>query len=169
MTNLPARSTIQTFDGDTKVNDQNNPPAIQSLQWDNPSLGRAVSDVAALGLTGTRVWLRITLASTTGGLVIPVWWANWSNIQPVIQPIPTRLSQGSFTVTLPTTVLDEYDVSVNQPVPIPLILLSVTGSLEGVPGAVSCSANANIITINTFNVTGSPNDFAGQTILVVAR
>src|ERR1700731_729656 len=100
---LPASSTIADFDGDNKINYVNLPPADQTIDWDSTKLAAAVSDVAALGLTGCRFWARVVLNNTTGGMSVSSWSANWANVT-TTAPIPARTSAGIYTITLPTTV-----------------------------------------------------------------
>jgi hypothetical protein len=166
---LPNRSSIVTFDGQNKINDQNQPPANQPLNWDNPSLGRCVSDVAALGLVSPRVWLRMTLSTSTGGLVLVSNWSVWSNATSTL-PVLGRTTTGVFTVTLPTEVSDEYDASFNTTNNIAVNLSAARGGLESssVFGFVNASATGNVITIYTADKTGTPNDLNGVTLFLVA-
>jgi hypothetical protein len=164
---LPNRSTASTFDAINKINDQNVPPAVQATDWDNTKLGPGVSDVAALGQTAPRAWIRFTTASSTGALVLVQWQAVWINATPTT-PILTRTGTGVFTITFPTVVSDEYDASLgvtNQ------ITLSLNGALVGVEGAtfynVNAQASGNIITVHTGS-SGSANDIAGTTLMVLA-
>lgn len=164
---LPQRSNINSFDAAGKINYQLLPPVNPLTDWDNPSLARAASDVAGLGLTAPRIWVRLTLASTTGALVVVGWQAVWGNVT-MTPPIPARSATGAFTLTLPTVVSDEYDASTGVTNNITVNLLAAHGSLEGSTfGHINCSATANLITIYTANAGGTANDLAGVTVLIV--
>lgn len=167
---LPNRSTASIYDAVNKVNNYNIPPAVQQVDWDNTKLAPAISDVVALGLTGCRFWCRLTLAASTGGLVVPIWWANWSNVT-TTAPIPSRTTTGQFLITLPASVSDEYDASLGNANTIILNLTAAQASMEGTTtfGFVNASASGNVISVNTANTSGSANDLVGVTLLVVAR
>lgn len=163
---LPNRSTGASFDALGKIDNQNLPPSDDRTDWSNPSLARAICDVAALGLVSQRIWLRMTLSSTTGGLVLNNWFANWSNITTIV-PTLSRTSTGLFIITLPTSVSDEYDASFNILNNISVNLSAATANLEGAtPGFLNASASGNIITIHTFDATGTLSDLTGKTIFI---
>lgn len=165
---LPNRSTAANYDAPNKINDQNQPPANQPLDWDNTKLGQCTADVAAVGLTSPRIWLRCTLAASTGALVVQNWWAQWANVSETA-PIPSRTSTGVFTFTLPTMVSNEYTASFGQTDNIPVALNAAKGSLEGsTPGFVNASASGNVITVNTFGSGGSASDLVSSVLFLVA-
>lgn len=165
---LPNRSTISTFDGDNKINNPNVPPANQATDWDNTKLAPAISDVAGMGLTAPRFWARLTLASTTGGLVLLNWQAVWGNVT-TTTPVLARTGTGVFTITLPTVVSDEYDASLGLNNNITLSLNGATAMMEGlVPCFLNAQASGNVITLGTWNSAGSANDLSGHTLFVVA-
>ena len=167
---LPARSTIADFDGDNKINYATIPPANQATDWDNTKLAPGISDVVALGLTGCRFWCRVVLNTTTGGMSIPTWYANWTNVTSTA-PVPSRVGTGNYTITLPSMVSDEYDASVGTTNNITVNLVAASGTLEGSNfGFISCSASGNAINIYTATAAGStPADFTAVTALIVAR
>lgn len=165
---LPASSTIENFDGQNKVNNQGLPPANQSLDWNNPLLAAATSDVAALGQTGPRFWCRLTLAASTGSLVLLQWRSVWQNVT-TTAPIPARTSTGLFTITLPNFVSDEYDASVGITNNISVNLGAGHGNIEGsgLGKEVNVSASGNVITIYTgLSGSAAANDLVGTTISV---
>jgi hypothetical protein len=165
---LPNRSTISTYDADNKINLANIPPAVQQTDWDNTKLAPAISDVVGLGLVSPRFWARLTLADSTGDMVLNNWQAVWSNVT-TTTPILAKVTTGQFTITLPTTVSDEYDASVGTTNNITLNLLASSGKIEGSTfGFINCSASGNVISINTADHTGSANDLAGVTVFVTA-
>jgi len=164
---LPSRSNINNYNAAGKINDQNNPPAVVNLDWDNPSLARGMSDVAALGQTAPRFWCRLQLATTTAGLSVLNWEAQWINATPTA-PVPFRTTTGSFTITLPTMVSDEYDASVGVTSNIAVNLNAATVSFEGNTSYTgNASASGNVITIYTFS-GGSLNDLSGKTAFIQA-
>ena len=165
---LPVRSTIQNYDGQTKQNDQQQPPAIQSLNWDNTKLGRCVGDVAALGLTAPRIWVRMTLSSTTGGLVLLNWFSLWSNAT-FNQPVLANTGTGVFTITLPSIVNDEYDASFGNAASVPVILSGGYGNIEGANFGTEIHVSAtssNVLTVYT-GLSGSANNLSGKSVSVV--
>lgn len=164
---VPNRSTAVDYDANNKINDQNLPPANQPLNWDNTKLAPGVSDIAGVVNVAPRIWARITLATTTGGLVLINWWAMWANAT-FQAPTLSRSTTGVFTLTTPPTVNDEYDASFGNNANIPVALLAAMGSLEGsTPGFVNASASGNVITINTFDHTGSASDLNGVTLFII--
>lgn len=166
---LPASSTITLYDGAGKVNDQGLPPANDQLDWQNPQLATAIGDVAGLTQTCPRVIVRMTLAASTGALVLNNWRAVWQNVSPTPVPILIRSSTGVFTITLPTFVSDEYDQSVGVDTNVQVNLFGGQGNIEGTtPGFINVSVSGNVITVRTFNAGGSENDLVGVTILVTA-
>lgn len=169
---LPSRSAASSFNALGKADSQNLPPANSTgpgnTDWQNVPLSQAIGDVAALGLTATRFWARITLNSTTGTLSLLNWWALWSNAT-TTTPVLARTGTGVFTVTLPTTVSDEIDAFNGTTNNITTNLLAASASVEGSsPGLVNASASGNVITLNSFTVTGSPNDLDGYVAFVRA-
>lgn len=165
---LPNRSTGSTYDCINKVNNATVPPANQATDWDNTKLAPAISDVVGLGLTAERVWARVTLGASTGALVLVAWQAVWKNVTPTT-PTLARTGTGVFTITVPSVVSDEYDASLGLTNNITVALQAANGNIEGTTfGFINCSASGNVITINTANAAGSPNDLAGVTVFVTA-
>ena len=166
---LPARSVISDFDADNKINYATIPPANQQTDWDNTKLAPGISDVVALGLTGCRFWCRITLAASTGALVLNSWYANWQNVTTTL-PVLAHTNTGAFTITLPTYVSDEYDASIGTTNNIVVNLGAAQASFEGSTfGFANASASGNVITIQTANAGGSGNDMIGVVLMVSAR
>jgi hypothetical protein len=165
---LPASSTISTYDGAGKVNDQSLPPANDQLDWSNPQLATGIGDVAGLTQTTPRIWVRLTLAASTGALVLNNWRAVWQNVSPTPVPILARTGTGVFTITLPTFVSDEYDQSIGVDNNIQVNLIAAVGSIEGsTPGFINCQASGNVITLHAFSSAGSANDLVGLTVTVM--
>jgi hypothetical protein len=165
---LPDRSSASTFDAINKINNAQIPPSVQATDWDNPSLARAISDVAGLGQAAPRFWCRLTLAASTGALVLVDWEAVWGNATST-SPVVTRLNTGIFTVSVPSVVSDEYDKSINIADNITVNLSGANANLEGTTaGFINSQASGNLITVHTFNVAGSANDLVGLTAFIVA-
>ena len=166
---LPSRSTLSTFDGTGKINNYNVPPANPATDWSNPPLATGIGDVAALGQTTNIACFRLTLASTTGAMVLNNWWAVWANATPTT-PVIARTGTGVFTITTVAVCSDEYDASVGVTNNITVNMAAAMGGLEGTtPGFINCSASGNVVTINTFNSSGAANDLAGVTIYVTVK
>lgn len=165
---LPNRSTGSTYDCINKINNQQVPPAVQATDWDNTKLAPAISDVVGMGLTAPRFWARLTLAASTGSLVLVSWQAVWGNVTSTT-PVLARTGTGTFTITLPSVVSDEYDASLGQSDNITLALQAATCGIEGTTfGFSNAKASGNVITLNTASSGGSANDLAGVTVFVVA-
>lgn len=164
---LPNASTASNYDALNKINDQDLPPTDHTLDWDNPSLASAVCDVAGLTQTALRFWCRLTLNTTTGGMVLNEWHAVWGNVT-VTAPVPARVSTGVFTLTLPTTVSNEYDASFGTTNNITVNLKTGFANMESaVSAGLNVSCSGNVITIRAFNpATAAPADFASDVISV---
>jgi hypothetical protein len=165
---LPASSTISNFDGDNKVNNQNIPPANQTLDWDNTKLGAAMSDVAGMDQTCPRVIVRMTLASTTGAMVLNSWRAVWQNVTSTA-PVIARSTTGVYTITFPTMVSDEYDSSVGITNNIAVNLGYATIGIEGAEFyfATAAATSANVITVQTATSAGtSPADLTATVVVM---
>lgn len=156
---LPSSSTIANFGGSGKIDNQSLPPANSSYDWSNPLLAACTSDVAGLGQTAPRVIVRLTLAATTGAMVLQSWRAVWQNVT-TTAPVIARTSTGLYTVTLPTMCSDEYDSSVGVTGNITVNLGYAEVDIEGANFYfANASASGNVITINTATAAGtSPAD-----------
>jgi hypothetical protein len=164
---LPNRSTIANFGGYGKLNNANLPPSNPTTDWDNTLLGACTSDVAALGQIAPRFWCRITLAATTGALVLNSWKAQWINVTSTT-PVLARTTTGIYTITLPVNCSDEYDSSLGLTGNITINLSAASSSLEGSTfGFSNASASGNVITISTANTSGSAADLTGSVLFVV--
>lgn len=121
---------------------------------------RARCDVAMMTHTATRAWARITLAATTGAMVLVAHDAQWGNSAPVA-PALARTGTGVFTLTWPSAVNDELAAShtvnlrgVHRP--------NVRGAtLYHVLAEVTA---ANVVTVRAFNSAGAASDAAGVDI-----
>lgn len=167
---LPSRSSGSTFGALNKLNNTNIPPANPVTDWDNTQLAPGICDIAALGQTAPRFFARLTLAATTGALVLLNWKAVWGNVT-TTTPVLGRTSQGIFTITLPTTISNEYDASLGTTNNITLNLLAAKASLEtnnSQFGFSNASASGNIITINIADNAASLSDLVGKNVFVVA-
>jgi hypothetical protein len=165
----PDNSTITSYDAFAKVNDQNLPPTVPTVDWQNPLLAQGVSDIAAIGTSSPRFNCRITLAATTGALVLVYWDAVWANATSTI-PTLSRTSTGLFTITTPSVVSDEYFASVGIINNHTVNLHKANANFEGTTfGFINCSASGNVITLNTANTSGSANDMVGVTVSITAR
>lgn len=167
---LPNSSSGSTYGALAKVNYQNLPPADPTTDWDNTALAPAIEDVANLTQTAPRIIVRMTLATTTGALVLNNWFAVWQNATGT-SPVLARTGTGVFTITLPTNVSDEYSQSLGNPSVIPVNLIAPIGNvIEGTtPGFVNVSCSTNVITVHTFNASGSANDLAGVVVNISVR
>lgn len=168
LTHLPQYSDASNYDAKSKVNDQNLPPVDHTIDWDNPSLASAVCDVAGITQTVPRFRCRLTLAASTGALALISWKAVWGNAT-ITPPVLARSTTGVFTITLPTTVADEYDASLGISNPISVNLESGVANMEAaVAACLNVSCSSNVITLRGFNPsTLAASDFVGNTVHVV--
>lgn len=165
---LPNRDTASTYQALAKQNYLAVPPSDILTDWDNPSLAVGICNIAGITLVVSRVVVQMTLATTTGGLILNNWYAVWKNCTPTL-PTLNRISQGIFTITLPAAVSDEYNASVGVVNNNAVNLQLGFGNLES-PGSISSasvSCSANIITIKTYNSSGL-DDFSGVVLDVAA-
>ena len=162
---LPARSSATNYDANNKQNDLNNPPAVQSLQWDNTKLAQAIADMAECGYVAPRFWCNFTTSATTPVLVN--WFANWSIATP-IAPILSRTSTGIYVITAPTQVQNEYQQSLGNTVYIPVAFSGAHGNIcsTSTIANVQCVASANVITVAT-SASGALSDLSTTQIFVV--
>lgn len=167
---LPDNDTISTYGGQGKQNYGSLPPSNQITDWDNTKLSPAVGNVAEMTLTAPRFSCRLQLATTTGGLSVLDWNAVWGNVT-TTAPIPVRVTTGSFTITLPAQVSDEYSASIGQPNTHTTQLKRGICSFEGngTFGFCNVSAVGNVITIYTADHTGAASDMNGVIISVWVR
>jgi hypothetical protein len=166
----PNTSNISTYNAFGKQNYNNLPPSNPVVDWDNPSQAQCSSDVAAIGQTNPRFVCKITLAATTGSLVLVSWWAVWQNVTPTT-PILTRNTTGQFTITLPTVVSSEYQASIGNANTENVNLSQPIGAgLTGTTfGFVNVNCSGNIVNFNTADNTGTASDLVGQTIYLAVR
>lgn len=152
---LPENSSIATY-GFPKVNYSS--PIDPSTDVDMDLLNIAMTDTAAMTRTVDRGWIRMSLAASSGALVLNSWDTVWKESTPTL-PVLARSSTGVFTVTFPTTVEDalENTYSVN-------LKGCSSGLTESCGGLFGCSVSVNVITITTKSLAGSLNDLVGQVI-----
>jgi hypothetical protein len=166
MSYLPDKDTGATYQALAKQNYINLPPANAEWDWDNTLIAPMMCNVAGLGLSAPRAGFRLMLASSTAGMTLLSWNAVWQNCTPTT-PIIARTGAGVFTVTFPTSVSDEYNASLGITNTHTVQFGRATASLEGSTfGLVNVSAVGNVITINTANTSGTPNDLVGSVVSV---
>lgn len=166
---LPNSSNINTVGASGKVNYQNLPPSDLTTDWDNTTLGPAVTDIANSSLTAPRFQINFTLAASTGALVLNNWYAVWQNATSTA-PILAQTTTGVFTITLPASVSDQYSQSIGIASSIPVNLTTGQATLAGTTfGFVNVSCSANVITLNVGNSGGSPANLVGTVCNVWAR
>ncbi len=168
---LPNSSDLSNYGG-VKIN--YSPLENYQTDFDATILSQVLSDSASSTRTVPRTYFRITLAASTGALVLVSWDAVWKAVTPTA-PVLSRTTTGVFTITVPAVVSDQWDAA---QLPTPTInnntvnLVSIYGvQLEGSTfGFAQASiTSANVITLNTGNVAGSPNDLVGSTVNIVCR
>ena len=167
---LPNSSTISSVGAYGKIDNQNLPPANPTISWSNVLLAPAITDVANASNTNPRAMVRLTLAATTGALVLNNWFAVWMSAT-TTTPVIARTTTGVFTVTFPVNVSDQYSQSVGMPSTIPVNLIMPVGAvLEGsTPGFVNVSCSTNVVTINTFSANSNPSDLVGSVLNISVR
>lgn len=167
---LPQSSTISTYGAASVVNYQGLPPSDPTTTFNNTLIAPAFNDVANLTNTAPRLIVQLTLAATTGALVLGNWYSVWMNATPTV-PILSRTTTGIFTITMPVNVSDQYTQSLGTPSVIPVNLTVPVGAvLSGTtPGFVNVSCSTNVITIDTFGSNGSASDLVGVVLTVSVR
>lgn len=166
---LPNSSNINTYGASAKVNYQSLPPNDPTTDWDNTLLAPGLNDVANMTLTAPRFICNITLAATLGAMTLNSWQAVWMNATSTT-PVLGSFSEGTFTITLPVNVSDQYTQSIGQPSSIPVNLVSAIASLGGTTfGFVNVSVSTNVITVNMAGTNGSASYLTGSTLSIIAR
>lgn len=117
----------------------------------------AINDLAMLTHVSTRAWAKITLAATTGAMTLDDHDAMWGDTVGVA-PVQARSSGGVYTLTYPTTVLDELGDSHT---------LNLRAAWVNVRSAtrqrIQCQVTAaNVITIYTYNSSDAATDSTSQ-------
>jgi hypothetical protein len=156
---LPEIDSIQTLGGVLRNSYPVADPTTD-LDADRDNVNRC--DTAMMTRMGERCWCAITLAATTGALVVVAKEAQWGLNTPAA-PTPVRTATGSFTITWPTSVLDELGNAHA------LALRWATGHARGSARySVQASTVGNVITFYVFDSSGALSDAAGVTIDVKA-
>lgn len=159
---FPAIDSLDTYGG-AKANYA--PIVDPTTDRDADDANQAYASTAAMTHTATQAWARFVTSATTPTLAVTNSNdAAWGNSAPD-QPTPGRSSTGVFTLTWPTTVVDELGVT--HTVNLRWARASIEGSSLG--GFVQCAVTApNVVTVYTFNTSFSANDLVGKTVFVQA-
>lgn len=133
---------------------------------DADDANKAYASTAAMTHTAAQAWARFVTSATTPTLAVTNSNdAAWGNSAPD-QPVPARLGAGQFTLTWPSTVVDELGVTHT------LNFRWARCAIEGaatMSGFARCVVTApNVVTVYTFNTSFTANDLAGKTIFVQA-
>lgn len=121
-------------------------------------------NIAMMSHTAPRSWARITLAATTGALVLVAHDAMWGNAL-AVAPALARTSAGIFTLTYPATVDDELgdehtvnfrDAWANHRLTSAALFLNVVRT------------SANVLTLYVRDAAGALTDSVGTNVAVFA-
>lgn len=104
---LPDIDSLSTLGG-VKVNSYSVVDPTTDLDADEDNKARC--DVAMMSRLAPRLWVQFTAAATTGAIVLQAWDAAWK-AQTTTAPVIVREALGEFSITMPSTVLDELGVS----------------------------------------------------------
>lgn len=161
MAGLPDVDSFATYGGLIQNYAQIEDP---STDRDGPSASIAYMNVAALTQTCVKAWARVTLAASTGAMILLSNDGVWPNIVGN-QPAMLRNSAGNFTFTWPTTLLDANGVSHT------LSFRAATCTVEGGTWGFSNAlvSGASTVTIQMANLVAgvaTAADLAGVTVLV---
>jgi hypothetical protein len=156
---LPDTDSFATYGGSL----QNYAP-VEDPTTDRDALAanQAYASIAAATHTVARAWARFVTSATTPSLATTNGNdANWGNSLGV-QPTPARVSTGVFTLTWPSTIVDENGGTHT---------VNLRRAFAQPEGATLYNAQAlvtapNIVTVYTFTAAGSANDIAGVTVHV---
>lgn len=160
MPNLPDIPTLADDLGGVMANYTDVEDATTDLDaaFDNSSR----CNVAMMAHCALRSWARITLAATTGALVLAAHDAMWGNTL-LVAPVLARSSQGIFTLTYPETVTDELGVAHT------LNFRDGWATHRLITGALFINVvptSANVLTIYVRDVTGALVDSVGTDVSV---
>lgn len=136
---------------------------------------RYACDVAALGHTAPRAWVRFT-AVAAGAPTDPasnVHDALWGSAVGV-KPVVARTGVGIWTVTYPTTVNSELTLKpvdqgggVTHTVNLRTAIAQATAVAGVLRHAVAEVTTANVVTVRGFTAGGVADDIAGSVVTVV--
>lgn len=100
---LPKVASIASYDG---VKADYSAPIDSSTDRTAAGVNPAYGDVAAMTHTAFRAWIRLTLYSSGAAPTVVAHDETWNNGLNAA-PVAARTTGGQFTVTYPSTVVDE--------------------------------------------------------------
>jgi len=167
---LPNSSDLASYGG-VKVNYA--PVENPQTDFDAPTLSQMIGDAASSTRTVPRGYVRLTLNATDGYIVLNSWDAVWKSVTTTV-PVIHHAATGTYTITFPTVVSDEWDAAQQPPVlnNNTVNIMAIYGcDVEGstLAFAQATISSANVITLYTFNSAGSANDLASTVVNVVFR
>jgi hypothetical protein len=128
-------------------------PVDPTTDRDAAAMNKALASIAMMSHTAPRAYAKISTAATTGTMVLLDHDAVWGD-SPGVAPVLARTSQGIFTVTWPTTVVDELGVthSVSLVASLGINVLSTDCILANVSLVAT-----NVLTFALWNTSTSPS------------
>lgn len=155
---FPSIDTIDTYGGE--LTDYG--VAIVDATTDRPAAkaNMAYGSVAALTHCSPQLIVRFTGHATTPVLVS--WEAAWKVGSPTA-PVPAHAGTGVYTITLPTTFVDELGETQTTN-----FRWAIGQSISSTKYGVQCDVTgANVITVYTFNAGGTANDATVDHVIMV--
>lgn len=135
----------------------------RTREIDADDLNRIEANVAMATRTQPRCWARLTLSTTTGGMVLQSHMAVWGSASGDA-PALVRSTTGVFTITWPTDVEDELgDTHTTN-------LRAAWASVEGATPYqhTETVTAANVVTLRMFTAAGVADDADTVTVDVFA-
>lgn len=157
---LPGIDDIDDLGG---VKENEAPIEDITRELDAAHINKLEANVAMATRTQPRAWARLTLAATTGAMVLESHMAVWGSASGDA-PVVARSTTGVFTVTWPTDVEDELGVTHTTN------LRAAWASVEGATPYqhTETVTAANVVTIRMFTASGVADDAAGVKVNVFA-
>jgi hypothetical protein len=151
---LPNRDTINTFGGSANAGYNDFSPAIDpTVDMPAAAGNQLLSDVAMLTRTTPRAWALFTPAGT-GAPVLNGHQAMWIADQSSLPPVVARVTVGVYTMTWPSSVIDDITVATAPGYLGPQALNLLAGHGQGISATqawtVSVFASANGASIYLF-------------------
>lgn len=158
---LPESAAYSTYGG-AKANYA--PVEDYTTDEDAADRNRYVSDVAGMTHTICRAWRAFvghatTPTDPTSNVFDNVWGNDLAD-----KPTVARTGAGVYTVTYPTSIVDDNGVTVS------LNLRRAWACVEGTTAYITTASatSPNVITVRIFDAAGAANDAVGATITVFA-
>ncbi len=154
---LPGIDTLSTYGG-KMVNYA--PVEDPTTDRDATAANQSYASTAAMTHTAPRAWARITMAATTGAMVLVAHDAVWGTS---VAPTFAHVSTGVFTITWPVTVTDELGTTQT----VSLRTCTVQQETGGAPTLNLADAATNVANLRLFDTSAVATNSAGNNYVIV--